>query len=150
MPAVGSQGIMVSMKAKAILESTLYCKDLEAARDFYSEVLGLEIIGAEKGRHVFFRCGSGVLLLFNPERTLQVWLSADSRVIPSHGAEGPGHLAFAATAAELGRWKRHLESSGVAIETEVTWPQGGRSIYFRDPAGNSLEIATPELWRAKP
>jgi catechol 2,3-dioxygenase-like lactoylglutathione lyase family enzyme len=137
------------MKAKAILESALYCKDLEAARDFYSKVLGLEIIGATKGRHVFFRCGSGVLLLFNPEKTRQPWSGADSRAIPSHGAEGPGHLAFAATDKELAGWKRHLESWAVEIEKEVTWPQGGRSIYFRDPSGNSLEIATPELWRAK-
>ena len=137
------------MKAKAILESALYCKDLEAATDFYCEVLGLEIIGIAKGRHVFFRCGSGVLLLFNPEKTRQIGSGADSREIPSHGAEGPGHLAFSASSEELGGWKRHLKSCSVAIEREITWPQGGRSIYFRDPAGNSLEIATPELWQAK-
>ena len=28
----------------------------------------------------------------------------------------------------------------------VTWPNGARSIYFRDPAGNSLECAEPGLW----
>jgi hypothetical protein len=34
----------------------------------------------------------------------------------------------------------------VAIEHEATWPRGGRSFYFRDPAGNSLELATPRIW----
>jgi predicted enzyme related to lactoylglutathione lyase len=34
----------------------------------------------------------------------------------------------------------------VAIEKIVDWPGGGRSLYFRDPAGNSLELATPRIW----
>ena len=35
---------------------------------------------------------------------------------------------------------------GVAIEAEVEWPSGGRSLYFRDPAGNVVELAPPTLW----
>ena len=34
----------------------------------------------------------------------------------------------------------------MTIEQEVDWPRGGRSFYFRDPAGNSLELATPRIW----
>jgi catechol 2,3-dioxygenase-like lactoylglutathione lyase family enzyme len=44
-------------------------------------------------------------------------------------------------------WRRHLADAGVEVESEVTWPGGGRSLYFRDPAGNSLELATLTLWR---
>jgi catechol 2,3-dioxygenase-like lactoylglutathione lyase family enzyme len=43
-------------------------------------------------------------------------------------------------------WRERLEAHGVAIESVARWPRGGRSIYFRDPAGNSLELATPDLW----
>jgi len=34
----------------------------------------------------------------------------------------------------------------VAAEQEVTWKSGVRSFYFRDPAGNLLEIAEGDLW----
>ena len=66
--------------------------------------------------------------------------------MPPHGARGPGHLCFAASAEEIDRWKAHLEARGVAVEADFEWPNGGRSIYFRDPVGNSLEFAEPRIW----
>lgn len=129
-----------------ILESALYVDDLDAAEAFYGGVLGLERIGRVANRHVFFRCGDGVLLLFNPAETVKP-PKPDARLpVPPHGTTGQGHLCFRATADEIGRWKAHLESRGVAIEADFEWPNGGRSIYFRDPAGNSLEIAEPRIW----
>ena len=50
------------------------------------------------------------------------------------------------SAEEITRWKAALEASGVAIEADFRWPSGGRSIYFRDPSGNSLEFAEPKIW----
>jgi catechol 2,3-dioxygenase-like lactoylglutathione lyase family enzyme len=128
------------MRAHEILEVALYVDDLEAAERFYLEVLGLRRIAVVAGRHVFFRCGGRVLLLFRASAT------REGGAVPPHGAEGPGHVAFAATEAELGGWRTHLAARGVAIEAQQVWPGGGRSIYFRDPAGNSLEIATPAVW----
>ena len=66
--------------------------------------------------------------------------------MPPHGATGAGHLCFAADAEEISRWRSLLEASGIAIEADFEWPQGGRSIYFRDPSGNSLEFAERRLW----
>ncbi len=63
-----------------------------------------------------------------------------------HGAQGAVHVAFAIPMRELSAWRAWLQDNGVAIEREVTWPGGGRSIYFRDPAGNSVELATPTIW----
>lgn len=129
-----------------MLEAALYVPNLAAAETFYRDVLGLDVIGGVEGRHVFFRCGRTVVLLFNPEAT-EVPPELDARLpVPPHGARGPGHLCFAADAEEIERWKLHLPEQGVAIEAEMTWPQGGRSIYFRDPAGNSLEFAEPAIW----
>jgi catechol 2,3-dioxygenase-like lactoylglutathione lyase family enzyme len=59
---------------------------------------------------------------------------------------GPGHICFRATAAEIGAWAARLAAKGIAIEADFEWPGGGRSIYFRDPAGNCLEIAEPRIW----
>jgi len=130
----------------AILESALYVTDLAAAESFYTDVLGLDLLGKVEGRHVFFRCGPGVLLLFNAEAT-RVPPAPDARLkVPPHGTVGAGHLCFAASAEEIVRWKAHLEAKKIVIESEFEWPQGGRSIYIRDPSGNSIEFAEPRIW----
>ncbi|MDX6752126.1 VOC family protein [Geminicoccaceae bacterium 1502E] len=123
-----------------VLETILYVDDLEAAERFYGGTLGLERHSRKEGVFVFFRCGPGMLLLFDPAA------SARNSEIPPHGAQGPGHACFAVAEAELKAWKTHLVRQGVAIEREQDWPRGGRSFYFRDPAGNSLELATPRIW----
>ncbi|MET0482733.1 MAG: RdgB/HAM1 family non-canonical purine NTP pyrophosphatase [Aestuariivirgaceae bacterium] len=128
-----------------VLESVLYAKDLEAAERFYGDLLGLERMTREPGRHAFFRCGPGTVLLFNPDATARGGANL-ALPVPPHGASGPGHLCFAADAAELDGWRRKFEAVGLAIEADFEWPQGGRSIYLRDPAGNSIEFAEPRIW----
>jgi catechol 2,3-dioxygenase-like lactoylglutathione lyase family enzyme len=133
------------MKPAAILETILYADDVEAAGAFYQNILGLERIAGAPGRHVFFRCGNQVLLVFNPETTT-AQVPTGRTPVPPHGAAGAGHICFAATAQEMDAWRERLVSAGVAIEAEFEWPQGGRSIYFRDPDGNSVEFAEPRIW----
>jgi catechol 2,3-dioxygenase-like lactoylglutathione lyase family enzyme len=128
-----------------LLETALYAVDLDAAERFYGGVLGLARIARQGERHVFFRCGPGVLLVFNPALTR----AADPEAalpVPPHGAEGPGHVCFAAAAPALERWRLRLAAAGIAIEADFRWPNGARSIYVRDPAGNSVEFAEPRLW----
>jgi catechol 2,3-dioxygenase-like lactoylglutathione lyase family enzyme len=127
-------------RAREVLETCLYAADLDAAERFYTRALGLERIAGVEGRHVFFRCGARVFLVFNPERT------REPGPVPPHGADGAGHVAFAARADELDGWRAHLETQGVEIESDHAWPGGGRSLYFRDPAGNCVEIGTPAIW----
>jgi catechol 2,3-dioxygenase-like lactoylglutathione lyase family enzyme len=124
-----------------ILETCLYTHDLDAAEKFYGTILGLPVVGRESGRHLFFRCGPGLLLLFNPDRTL-----ARGTDLPPHGAHGRGHVAFAIADEDLESWQEHLIRQGVEIEKVADWPAGGRSMYFRDPSGNSLELASPRIW----
>ena len=134
------------MTPSAILESALYVTDLDAAEAFYADVVGLELITKAEGRHAFFRCGEGVLLLFVAEAT-KVPPGPDAKLpVPPHGSVGQGHLCFAATDEEIEDWRRRLAAKGVAIEADFTWPSGGRSIYLRDPSGNSLEFAEPRIW----
>jgi catechol 2,3-dioxygenase-like lactoylglutathione lyase family enzyme len=123
-----------------VLETILYVDDLDAAERFYGDVLGLELDSRKNGLFVFFRCGGGMLLLFEPEA------ARAGRNVPAHGASLPGHACFAVAEADLEDWKMRLAAAGVAVEREMEWPRGGRSFYFRDPAGNSLELATPKIW----
>jgi catechol 2,3-dioxygenase-like lactoylglutathione lyase family enzyme len=133
----------MSEPAARILETALYAADLDAAEAFYAGVLGLERVARSGDRHVFFRLAGAMLLVFNPAETER---PSTGLPVPPHGARGPGHVAFAAEAAGLDRWRARLEAARVAIEADFFWPNGARSIYVRDPAGNSVEFAEPRLW----
>lgn len=130
---------------EGILETALYADDLDAAEAFYGNVLGLARITRVGNRHVFFRCGDGVLLIFNAAETVKP-PAAGALPVPPHGTQGKGHMCFRVGAQALDAWKAKLEAAGVAIEADIRWPNGARSFYFRDPAGNSLECAEPGLW----
>ena len=134
------------MHLTGVLETCLYATDLAAAERFYAEVLGLSVIGRVANRHVFFRCGEGVFLVFNPAVTAAEVTTVGGIGVPLHGALGPGHAAFRVRDDEVPTWRERLRARGIAIEAEILWPGGARSIYFRDPAGNSVEIASPRIW----
>jgi catechol 2,3-dioxygenase-like lactoylglutathione lyase family enzyme len=87
-----------------------------------------------------------MLLIFNPDVTERPPVQDGKLPVPTHGARGEGHVCFRASADEITAWRAHLEKEGVEIEADFEWPGGGRSIYFRDPAGNSIEFAEPRLW----
>ena len=129
------------MKLGQLSEAALYASDLGAAERFYHDILGLEIISSMEGRGISFRCGATVLLVFVARTRIP------DAGVPTHGAQGEGHVAFMIVDSELDPWRARLTERGVAIETEVAWPSGGRSLYFRDPAGNLVELAPPALWR---
>ena len=129
------------MKLGQLSEAAIYASDLDAAQKFYQGVLGLEIISRMEDRGISFRCGATVLLVFDPART-----RIPDAGVPTHGANGEGHIAFVVNGADLDPWRVRLAEHKVTIEAEVDWPGGGRSLYFRDPAGNLVELAPPNLW----
>ena len=129
------------MRPTAILETALYGSDVEGLADFYTRVLGLEPLQRLGPQGSALRCGPSVLLLFDPALT-----DAQRGQAPAHGSEGRGHVAFSVDPAAFDQWRQHLASSGVPVESEVDWPRGGHSLYFRDPAGNSVELTTSATW----
>lgn len=133
----------------AILETVLYVSDLKAAEAFYSDVLGFNLLAKAGDRQIFYRCGQQMLLIFNPEETKKPPARDVQIPVPPHGAIGAGHICFAATASEIDQWKKRLVDAGVEIEADFHWPNGGRSLYFRDPHNNSLEFAEPRIWGIK-
>ena len=95
-----------------------------------------------------FRCQESILLIFDPRHTEKERVVINQGAIPFHGSRGAGHMAFRVAKNDLEVWRHHFRAAGVSIESEVSWPKGAHSIYFRDPAGNSLELATPDMWTA--
>lgn len=134
------------MRITGVLESCLYATDLDAAERFYAGVLGLVVFGREAGRHLFFRCGDAMFLVFDAARTSVAPGAVGGVAMPAHGATGAGHIAFRIAEADVPEWRARLRRAGVGVEAEIAWPRGGRSLYVRDPAGNSVELATPVIW----
>lgn len=128
------------LPVRGLLEFAIYGPDLDELERFYRELFGLELIARAERRLVALRCGFATLLLFDPEVT------REPGPIPHHGPDGAGHLAFIIPEDERAGWRERLREFGVAIEKEIEWEDGGSSIYFRDPAGNSVELAPPTIW----
>jgi catechol 2,3-dioxygenase-like lactoylglutathione lyase family enzyme len=129
-----------------VLETSLYVADLEIAARFYARVFGFAEVYREENRMRGLSVGDRqVLLLFRAGGSRQP-TQAPGGVIPPHDGGGHLHLAFAIPAAAVEQWRDHLAACGVAIESEVDTPRGGRSLYFRDPDGHLLELVTPGTW----
>ncbi|MFL5617446.1 MAG: VOC family protein [Gemmatimonadaceae bacterium] len=134
------------MPIEGVLETCLYAHDLDAAERFYAGVLELPVLSRDEGRHVFFRCGAAMLLVFDPERTTAAPGQVGGTPVPAHGASGAGHVCFRMAADDLPRWREHFARASVPIEATIEWPRGGSSLYVRDPAGNSVELAPASIW----
>ena len=133
-------------KTAGVLETGLYVADVGVSRAFYERVFGFMAMIADD-RICAFDAGPGsVLILFRRGGTREP-VETPGGVIPAHDGEGRQHFALAIAEDACEPWKRHLADVGVAVESEVTWPGGGRSLYFRDPDGLLVELATPGLWR---
>jgi catechol 2,3-dioxygenase-like lactoylglutathione lyase family enzyme len=128
-----------------ILETALYVDDLNRAADFYVRLFGFAVMTRDERICALNVAPGNVLLLFLRGGTLSA-VDTGYGVIPSHDGAGPLHMAFAIPASDLAAWERKLSDEGVAIESTVRWPRGSVSLYFRDPDGHLIELATPGIW----
>lgn len=133
------------LKPKGVLETPLYVEDLERAERFYETTLGLSPL-VRDARLVALDCGPGSVLLLFKRGTTSETVKLPGGEIPPHEGEGRLHFAFAIDGADLPAWEARLATQGVAIEGRTDWPKGGKSVYFRDPDANLVELATPGLW----
>ncbi|MFL6401978.1 MAG: VOC family protein [Nitrososphaeraceae archaeon] len=132
------------------METCIYSSDLVKMKDFYIDILGLEFVSEEKDRHVFLKAGQSMLLIFNPNKTLSNDMAnTSSAQLPTHGAFTPPsiiHFALEIEKQNYDNAKYMLNEKSIKIEKEVIWEKGSNSVYFRDPAGNLVEIITPGSW----
>jgi catechol 2,3-dioxygenase-like lactoylglutathione lyase family enzyme len=131
-------------RVRRILETALDCDDLRRTAAFYQSLLGVAP-SLETDRLVVIDAGEGTLLLLFQRGNTDPF-ETPGGLIPGHEAGGPGHFAFAIDAAQLPAWQARLADLAIPIESRVNWPRGGTSLYFRDPDGRSVELATPGLW----
>jgi len=135
-------------RIERVLETALYVNDISRSADFYRRVLGFGVLSksGEPERLAALDVGGvHILLLFKAGATANDVNIPGGR-IPGFEGGGNGHVAFPISLSELGAWENRLAQHGIAIESTVKWERGGQSIYFRDPDGNLLELATPGVW----
>ena len=132
-------------RVRRILETALYVEDLDRAVRFYESVIGLNVM-SRGDRLAALDAGEGTVLLLFLRGATTSGASFKGGWIPPHDGGSPAHFAFAIDADDLDSWRRHLAAEGVDIESDVSWERGGRSMYFRDPDGYSVELATPGVW----
>lgn len=128
-----------------VVETCLYVDDLERAAQFYEKLLGFRRLDSDERFCAFDVGGRSVLILFLRGGTSEPVRLPDG-VIPPHDGSGHLHFAFSIPAGELPEWEHQLGDAGVAIESRVKWSRGGESLYFRDPDGHLVELATPGIW----
>jgi len=127
-----------------VLETSLYVEDLERSTDFYERIFGFRVLVLDERLCAFNVAGRQVLLLFQKGRTDAV--PTGGGLIPAHHGDGRLHMAFGIETGDLAPWKEWLIRNEVVIESEVTWPRGGASLYFRDPDGHLIELVAPGIW----
>jgi catechol 2,3-dioxygenase-like lactoylglutathione lyase family enzyme len=133
------------LRPSAILETVLYVDDLDAALNFYRDVLQLKPVHADERMRVLRVSDDNHLLLFLRGGTPGP-VDTPGGMIPAHDGKGAMHVAFTIDRADVAAWRRRVESLGTPIESTVAWRSDETSLYFRDPAGNLVELATPGLW----
>ncbi|HVN04301.1 MAG TPA: VOC family protein [Bryobacteraceae bacterium] len=128
-----------------VVETCLYVDDLERATRFYEDVCEFRRLIGDERFCALSVADRDVLLLFKKGATLEGQPTPGGR-IPPHDGAGNTHVAFAIPAAAAKSWQERLDGQGIAIESTVDWPRGGRSLYFRDPDQHLLELITPGCW----
>jgi catechol 2,3-dioxygenase-like lactoylglutathione lyase family enzyme len=128
------------MKYTQIKETCLYISDLDLAESFYSGIMEMAVISKSPNRHIFFRCGTSVLLCFLPEVTKK------EENLPPHYAKGKQHIAFEVSKKDYLKTKSDLLEKGITITHEQEWGNKQKSFYFEDPFGNVLEIVPFGIW----
>jgi catechol 2,3-dioxygenase-like lactoylglutathione lyase family enzyme len=132
------------MRPHHVLETALYCEDLAKTARFYRQLGFTSLLESE--RLVALDAGEGTVLLLFQSGGTRGGLATSGGFVPGHDGHGPQHVAFAIGAADVPLWEDRLAAAGISIESRVRWVGGGISLYFRDPDGHSVELATPGTW----
>lgn len=135
----------VGPRINAIVETCLYVAELARSIEFYRRVLGLRLLFSDDRMASISVADRHLLLLFRKGGTPQP-VRTPGGVIPAGHGDCPVHLGLAIAQADFDAWERRLGEFGVAIESRVNWGRGGRSLYFRDPDQNLVELLTPGVW----
>ncbi|MCV6575821.1 MAG: VOC family protein [Cohaesibacter sp.] len=132
-------------RIKGVLETPVYVDDMAKAKAFYADILGLEVM-VESQRICAYDVAPGQVLIAFLRGVCDQDSLVNGDVVPGHRMDGIGHFAFRIESEDLQAWRLYLQEHEIALDSEVCWPGGGQSLYFRDPFGNVVELGTAGVW----
>lgn len=129
-------------RVRAVIETALYVDDLARSLEFYRGLFGFTIPMEPIDRMAVLNVTEDqVLLLFKKGASTAATVLPFGTIPPTDG-DGRLHLAFGVRPSDIDTWERRLHDAGIDVESRVDWPEGGRSLYFRDPDGHAIELKT--------
>jgi catechol 2,3-dioxygenase len=109
-------------------------RDLDEAKRWYCDVLGMKLADEFPGRGFFVRFGDFY------HHDLAVFKADPQAAMPDKGAVGLAHIALLVDSLHgVKQWYHYLKAQGVNL-TGSSDHGVTRSIYFTDPDGNPFEI----------
>ena len=123
------------MKIDSIDHVVLTVKDISATCDFYSKVLGMEVVTFGEGRKA---------LAFGSQKINLQQFGRESTLIAEKPTPGSADVCFI-TSVPVSEVIAHLQSFGVKLIGGPVERNGARgemmSVYFRDPDLNLVEVS---------
>lgn len=118
---------------RAIDYTVVFVRDMAAMRHFYEAVLGFALDRKLSEGWFEYRIGNNTLALARPSRT-----AADT---PVPNGTAALQLAFRVPPADVDQCAEELARHGVTLLSPPTnHAFGHRTLFFRDPDGNLLEV----------
>jgi catechol 2,3-dioxygenase-like lactoylglutathione lyase family enzyme len=123
------------MKIDSIDHVVLTVKDISATCDFYSKVLGMEVVTFGEGRKA---------LAFGSQKINLQQFGRESTLIAEKPTPGSADICFI-TSVPVSEVIAHIQSFGVKLIGGPVERNGARgemmSVYFRDPDLNLVEVS---------
>ena len=132
-------------KVNGILETGIYVEDVKRSSEFYKKIFKFEVMVSDERFCAMKIQKRQVFLIFKKGGTIQP-VETPGGILPGHDGDGQMHFAFAISKESLSEWEKWLKENDIPVESKVHWPEGGISLYFRDPDGHLIELATPVVW----
>lgn len=118
----------LKLRTTGVDHVVLHVKDINASKEFYVGLLGMEVDHENPGR-LFLSCGQQRVAFFETQRPRRTSTIRDLN-----------HLALQIESGSYKEVKGALEQHGVEVSGRKGEPH---CIYFRDPDGHQLQILAP-------
>ena len=118
---------------RAVDYTVIFVRDMAAMRRFYEGVLSFPVTRELSAGWIEYQIGGNTLALARPGRT--------AKDAPTPVGSASLQLAFRVGAEDVDRCAEELTRHGVdLLEPPTNQPFGHRTLFFRDPDGNLLEV----------